>query len=130
MREQLNLLEFSGYFRNFYSIPTWTKEKHVCHDKLIDFLHRHENVKINSNYNSKITKVKGSNHFTIFKVEEKQRGNMQSYRGKWVIMYCYDRYQTKFSLMVLPLNHGFDKNQSRSLLKEFGLAYDESPETP
>lgn len=55
---------------------------------------------------------------------------MKPFRGQWVMMYCYGRHQTKFFLMVFPLNHVFDKNQSKYLLKEFDLTYNESPETP
>lgn len=125
MSKKLVLKEFLNYFRRFYFIPTWTKEKHKNHKELINFLHGLESVKINSNYNSKTTKVTGCNHFTIFKVDEKQLGNMKPYRGQWVMMYCIGRHQTKFFLMVLPLCHNFDNLQSKSLKQEFKLSYDE-----
>ena len=125
MSKKLNLTEFLNYYRMFISVPTWTKVKHDFHDKLMNYLHKVENVTINSNYNSKTVKVKGVNHFTIFKVDDTQRGNMKPYRGKWVMMYCSGRHQSKRYLLVFPLNNDFDTNQSKTLLKEFKLSYDE-----
>lgn len=90
----------------------------------MDYLNELENVIISSNYKSKTTKVKGVNHFAIFKVDDLQRGNMKPYRGKWVMMYCQGRHQTKFYLIVLPLNHDLNDNQSKLLKREFEMTYD------
>lgn len=124
MSKKLDLKEFIIYYRKFYSFPTWTKEKHSSHDKLMYYLKELESVTISSNYNSKTTKVKGVNHFTIFKVDGLQRGNMKPYRGQWVMMFCCGRHQTKFFLMVFPLDHDFDNHQSNKLKKEFKSTYD------
>jgi hypothetical protein len=125
MSKKLNLAEFLNYYRKFISVPTWTKVKHDFHYKLMNYLHKVEHVTIDSNYNSKTVKVKRVNHFTIFKVADTQRGNMKPYRGKWVMMYCSGRNQYKRYLLVFPLNNDFDTNQSKTLLKEFKLSYDE-----
>jgi len=123
MSKKLNLAEFLNYYRKFYSIQTWTQEKHDTHQKLIEFLQRPEKVEISSSRDSSTTKVRWINGFTIFKVPENQRGKMKPYRGVWVLMYCTGRYYHSYSLQVFPLDKGIQKIESSSLKREFDFRY-------
>lgn len=119
----LDLEDFLYYYRKFYSISTWTKEKHDSHKELIDFLNGLEKVEISSSRDSSTTKIKIMNGFTIFKVLENQRGKMKPYRDMWVLMYCKSRYYHSYQLKVFPLEKGIQENQSLSLENEFDYKY-------
>ena len=123
MSKKLDLEEYLNYYRKFFSIPTWTKEKHDFHDVLLGFLQGLEKVEISSSRDSSTTMVHVQNGFTIFKVPEYQLGKMIPYRGMWVLMYCVRREKFKHYLKVFPLDKGIQKIESVTLKKEFGYRY-------
>lgn len=124
MSKMLKLDEFLIFYRKFNSIPTWTKIKHQSHSDMIEFFDKNEHIKVTLNYNSKSLKVHFVNHFSIFKVDNSQRGNLKIYRDKWVMMYCVGRHQTKLYLVVFPIKNDLDEFQSSLLANEFKSKYE------
>lgn len=122
-RKYLELEKFLNYYREFHSIPTWTKEKRKKYENLWGLMNKSEFVNISSSRDSDTTKVHVQNGFTIFEVPKKQLGNMIPYRGKWVLMYCGYREKFKHYLQVFPLDKGIQKIESSSLKREFGYRY-------
>ena len=83
-------------------------------------------IEINSNRDSKTTKVHLTNGFTIFKVPIDQLGKMKELRKKWVLMYCSYKYKFNYTLWVFPLDKGIRKTTSKLLKEEFENIYIEN----
>lgn len=120
---KLKLKRFLFFYKKFNRHPSWTQEKHNDYSLLQKYLEGCEKVEINTNRDSKTTKVHSSNGFTIFKVPHDQLGKMKEFRNKWVLMYCYHRKTFNYTLWVFPLDKGIRGSTSKSLKVMFEYHY-------
>ncbi|MHA8066288.1 hypothetical protein V7S76_06350 [Aquirufa sp. ROCK2-A2] len=103
-RNHLEIRKFQDLFIPFILIPTWTKEKHHAYKILRNYMGDCRSKLIISSRDNKTTKVHFVNHFTIFKVENLQRGIMKPYRNQYVLMYEIAKYNFQHYLEIYPLN--------------------------
>tara|TARA_B110000027_G_C15979047_1_gene237851 strand:+ start:18 stop:404 length:387 start_codon:yes stop_codon:yes gene_type:complete len=123
---KLKLKRFLRFYKKFDFHPSWTKEKHNEYSRLQKYLEGCLKIEINSNRDSKTTKVHLTNGFTIFKVPIDQLGKMKELRKKWVLMYCSYKYKFNYTLWVFPLDKGIRKTTSKLLKEEFENIYIEN----
>jgi hypothetical protein len=118
-----NLDRFLTHYKMFHIHTTWTKEKKKEYSVLLNYLKKCKKVEINSNRDSKTTKVHKTNGFTIFRVPSGQLGKMKEFRDKWVFMYCYNRYMFNYTLWLFALDDVISIETSNNLKDTFQNYY-------
>jgi hypothetical protein len=104
-KNNFDLHKFILFHKSFASFKTWTKEKHEADKQLRNYLKEQTSlISINSNRDSPMTKVHFTHQFTIFKVPDKQRGNLKGLRGANVLMILNWRSKFNYYLDVIPLS--------------------------
>jgi hypothetical protein len=97
---------FKSLHKNLVSIPTWTKEKHECKKKLMEFL---SNFHYSStNRKCSFPKFTNGNRFRnwdveVVKIPKNNLGCFYSYVDKTVLIMCIDHQWTGIELIVFPV---------------------------
>ena len=72
---------------------------------------------MNIRRDSPTCKIWNVHEWTVFKVRDNQLGLLMPYRGKWVLMYCVDKFGFNVYLWAFPLRKGAVSEDSLNELK-------------
>ena len=102
-RNYIDLDRFQALYLKFHSIPTWTKNKHICLRNLMDYLSEHEHVTITSQHkNFPFRKIWD---YDLYDVPQNIRGKLYQWRGKKILRMCinYQMY-SRDKMICCPLH--------------------------
>lgn len=107
-RKHLDIQEFLPLYRELIAIESYTARKRLLRKELLSFLGKHEGARCRFSWHSPSCKVHRTQHFTIFKVRDNQRGILKLFRGRWVLMYNFRRIALSEIVYVCVLKSGSD----------------------
>jgi hypothetical protein len=122
MKSSIDFQIFLKLYRDFKSIPTYTKVKKEKKKLLDDYLLGIDLTKINVKVTSKYNYCNRSYSFTIYRVPNNQLGNLYQYRGSQVLIICKSfgpKGWGKYWNEVFKLNRIIEETELKDLKNEF-----------
>ena len=106
--KEIEIEKFKIIIEQLNNIPTWTKEKHLKKEMLLDFFNSYQ-INIVAR-NKDYEKISGGYFlkwdFEIATIPEKKTGYLKKYRNKQVFILCINRGQWgKRYLLILPIKN-------------------------
>jgi hypothetical protein len=90
-RKYIDLGTFEQLFKEFLSIPTWTKRKYAARDTFYDYLESKMVTSIRIKRYSKYNYCTYTHSFTILRVPLAVKGKLYPLRGELVLIRCSSR---------------------------------------
>lgn len=119
-RKHLDIQEFLPLYRELIAIESYTARKRLLRTELLSFLGKHEGRPCRFSWHSPSCKVHRTQHFTIFKVRDNQRGILRRFRGRWILMYNFRRMALSEIVYVCILKSGGDYPE---MLEELAMEF-------
>ena len=119
-KKQIDFNLFLEYYKIFFKIPTWTKEKFDLQNKILNIvsIKNTHNVNIHCHSNNCITI--NSNYFIFIKIDNNRRRFLKPFRNKWVMIYSLrGRFYMNYSINILP--NDFNPNEIISIANSIGF---------
>ena len=124
-RKYIDLGTFEQLFKEFLSIPTWTKEKYATRDAFYEYLESKMVTSMRIKRYSKYNYCTYTHSFTILRVPLAVQGKFYLLRGELVLIRCssFAGAWTQFVNEVYLLDQAIDASDHLRLQQLFGDYY-------
>ena len=121
----IDLETFEQLFKEFLSIPTWTKKKYAARDAFYEYLESRMITSIRIKRYSKYNYCTYTHSFTILRVPLAVKGKLYPLRGELVLIRCssFAGAWTQFVNEVYLLDQAIDEPDHLRLQQLFGDYY-------
>ena len=124
-RKYIDLGTFEQLFKEFLSIPTWTKEKYATRDAFYEYLESKIVTSMRIKRYSKYNYITYTHSFTILRVPLAVKGKLYPLRGELVLIRCssFAGAWTQFVNEVYLLDQTITESDHLRLQQLFGDYY-------
>ena len=124
-RKYIDLGTFEQLFKEFLSIPTWTKEKYATRDAFYEYLESRMVTSIGIKRYSKYNYCTYTHSFTILRVPLAVKGKLYPLRGELVLIRCssFAGAWTQYVNEVYLLDQAIEESDQLRLQQLFGDYY-------
>ena len=125
VKKYIDLGTFEQLFKEFLSIPTWTKEKYATRDAFYEYLESKMVTSMRIKRYSKYNSCTYTHSFTILRVPLIVKGKLSPLRGELVLIRCssFAGAWTQFVNEVYLLDQAIDASDHLRLQQLFGDYY-------
>jgi len=124
-RKYIDLETFEQLFKEFLSIPTWTKKKYAARDAFYEYLESRMITSIRIKRYSKYNYCTYTHSFTILRVPLAVKGKLYPLRGELVLIRCssFAGAWTQYVNEVYLLDQAIEESDQLRLQQLFGDYY-------
>ena len=124
-RKCIDLETFEQLFKEFLSIPTWTKKKYAARDAFYEYLESRMITSIRIKRYSKYNYCTYTHSFTILRVPLAVKGKLYPLRGELVLIRCssFAGAWTQYVNEVYLLDQAIEESDQLRLQQLFGDYY-------
>ena len=102
MNKAIDFNAFISTYKEFISIPTWTKRKYELKESILGLIRNHNTIQLDIHCRSVNCITLGSNYFLIIKINSERKGFLKQFRDRWVFIYSRrDRYYMNYTINIL-----------------------------
>ena len=124
-RKYIDLETFEQLFKEFLSIPTWTKKKYAARDAFYEYLESKLVTSLRIKRYSKYNYCTYTHSFTILRVPLAVKGKLYPLRGELVLIRCssFAGAWTQYVNEVYLLDQAIEESDQLRLQQLFGDYY-------